>query len=253
MPSAQCPVPLPPAILLLSGGLDSAVTLACAKRDGFAVHALSIDYGQRHRHELLAAAAVAKQLGALSHKVIPLDLRAIGGSALTSDALEVPKDRDVHDESTASTTSRDDDAIPITYVPARNLTFLSLAIGYAEVVAARDLYIGVNAVDYSGYPDCRPAFIESFERTANLATKLGVEAAAHREQGLRIHAPIINMTKAQIITTGISLRVDFSLTHSCYDPITRGAETYACGHCDSCQIRREGFLHADVPDPTRYA
>lgn len=242
----------PPAILLLSGGLDSAVTLACAKRDGFAVHALSIDYGQRHRHELRAAAAVAAQLGAVSHKVIPLDLRAIGGSALTSDSLAVPKGRDVHDESTAHDTN-EEPAIPITYVPARNLTFLSLAIGYAEVVASRDLYIGVNAVDYSGYPDCRPAFIESFEATANLATKLGVEAAAHHERGLRIHTPIISMTKAQIIATGASLGVDFSLTHSCYDPVTRSGETLACGQCDSCQIRREGFANARIPDPTRYA
>lgn len=242
----------PSAILLLSGGLDSAVTLACAKRDGFAVHALSINYGQRHHHELRAAAAVAKQLGAASHKVIPLDLRAIGGSALTSDTLAVPKGRDVHDESTARGMS-DEPAIPITYVPARNLTFLSLAIGYAEVVASRDLYIGVNAVDYSGYPDCRPAFIESFERTANLATKLGVEAAAHHERGLRIHTPIIDMTKAQIIATGASLSVDFSLTHSCYDPVTRGSEIFACGQCDSCLIRREGFANAHVPDPTRYA
>jgi 7-cyano-7-deazaguanine synthase len=240
-------MPTRSAIVLLSGGLDSAVTLACARRDGFDVHALSIDYGQRHRHELQAAAAVAKQLGAATHKTIPLDLRAIGGSALTSDAIAVPKGRDVHDVASL------EDAVPITYVPARNLTFLSLALGYAEVVGAADLFIGVNAVDYSGYPDCRPAFIESFERTANLATKMGVEATRDQALGVRMHTPIIAMTKAQIIVTGAKLGVDFSLTHSCYDPVERGGATLACGQCDSCQIRREGFASAGVSDPTLYA
>jgi 7-cyano-7-deazaguanine synthase len=246
VPSAQCPMPSP-AIILLSGGLDSAVTLACAVRDGFAVHALSIDYGQRHRHELVASAAVAKQVGAVSHKIIPLDLRAIGGSALTSDTMQVPKGRDVHDVASL------EEAVPITYVPARNLTFLSLALGYGEVVGARDIYIGVNAVDYSGYPDCRPAFIESFERTANLATKLGTESASKHEQGIRLHTPIINLTKAAIVRLGVELGVDFSLTHSCYDPVVTGRIVFACGRCDSCIIRREGFANAGVSDPTRYA
>ncbi len=203
--------------------------------------ALSFDYGQRHRHELAAAQAVARQLGAERHVTVQLDLRAIGGSALT-DNLSVPH---------APTTG-----IPITYVPARNLTFLSVATGYAEVLGARDVFLGVNAVDYSGYPDCRRAFIESFQRTANLGTKAGVESAERGdlEPWLRVHTPLVEMTKAEIIRAGGRLGVDFALTHSCYDPIERGDGcVLACGTCDSCRIRREGFHAAGVPDPTRYA
>lgn len=228
---------MPRAVVLLSGGLDSATCLACARRDGFAAHCISFDYGQRHRHELAAASAVATQLGAVSHTTVSIDLRAVGGSALTSD-VPVPKDQ-------AATAG-----IPVTYVPARNLTFLSLAVGYAEVVDASVVYIGVNAVDYSGYPDCRPDFIASFERTANLATKAGVEDASPH---FRVAAPLVTLSKAQIIQLGESLGVNFSLTHSCYDPVIRAGGVLACGHCDSCAIRRKGFLEAGVPDPTPYA
>ncbi|MFO0858417.1 MAG: 7-cyano-7-deazaguanine synthase QueC [Phycisphaerales bacterium] len=224
------------AIVLLSGGLDSAVVLACAKRDGFTPHCISFDYGQRHRHELVAAAEVARAGGAASHICVKLDLRSIGGSALTSDTIDVPK------------TASHKDEIPVTYVPARNLTFLSLSLGYAEVKLASDLYIGVNAVDYSGYPDCRPAFIRSFEATANLATKAGVEGS-----GFRVRTPLIELTKAAIIRLGADLGVDFSLTHSCYDPVFAEGKTLACGKCDSCRIRAEGFKNAGVADPTRYA
>lgn len=223
--------------MLLSGGLDSATCLACARRDGFAPHCISFDYGQRHRHELAAAAAVAAQLGAESHTTVMIDLRAVGGSALTAD-MPVPKDQ----TGTAG--------IPVTYVPARNLTFLSLAVGYSEVVGASVVYIGVNAVDYSGYPDCRPDFIASFERTANLATKAGVEDATPH---FRVAAPLVKLSKAEIIRLGTSLGVDFALTHSCYDPVDRAGRVLACGHCDSCSIRRKGFLEASVPDPTPYA
>lgn len=225
-----------PAVVLLSGGLDSAVVLACAKRDGFAAHCISFDYGQRHRHELVAAGEVAHAGGAQSHITVKLDLRSIGGSALTSDAIDVPKTASAKDE------------IPVTYVPARNLTFLSLALGYAEVKGARAIYIGVNAVDYSGYPDCRPAFIRSFETTANLATKAGVEGG-----GFEVRTPLIELTKAQIIKLGAELGVDFSLTHSCYDPVFVAGTTLACGRCDSCRIRADGFASAGVVDPTRYA
>jgi 7-cyano-7-deazaguanine synthase len=238
---------MPHAVVLLSGGLDSAVTLACATREGFSAHALSIDYGQRHRHELVAARDVARQLGAASHRVVSLDLRAVGGSALTSD-LAVPKDRGVHDVSTRE----DATSIPITYVPARNLTFLSIALGYAETLGSMDLFAGVNAVDYSGYPDCRPEFVASFARTATLGSKAGVESLAAGGQGIRIHTPIIALTKAQIITMGHAMGVDFALTHSCYDPVVRADQSLACGHCDSCVIRREGFHTAQVKDPTRY-
>ena len=224
-------------MVLLSGGLDSAVCLAAARADAHECHALSFDYGQRHRAELGAADRVARQLGAASHKVLALDLRASGGSALTAD-IAVPK-HDAGEDLGAG--------IPVTYVPARNLTFLSLALGYAETLAARDLYLGVNAVDYSGYPDCRPAFIRSFERTANLGTKLGVEAG---EPYFRVRTPLIDLAKREIIALGARLGVDFSLTHSCYDP---GASGAACGHCDSCLIRAKGFREAGVPDPTRYA
>lgn len=227
------------AVVLLSGGLDSAVALAVARRDSGRVHAISIDYGQRHRVELLAARRVADSMGS-THRVITLDLRAVGGSALTA-AIDVPKDRTAHELS---------HGIPITYVPARNLTFLSIALGYAEVLAARDLYIGVNAVDYSGYPDCRPEFIRSFQHTANLATKAGVEASQTHTQDFSIHTPLLELSKAEIITLGVSLGVDFALTTSCYDP---DSEARACGRCDSCQIRGKGFADAGVADPTRYA
>ncbi|MCA9278589.1 MAG: 7-cyano-7-deazaguanine synthase QueC [Phycisphaerales bacterium] len=224
-----------PAVVLLSGGLDSATVLAIARAQGHECHALSFDYGQRHRFELESAVRVAHQLGAVSHKTVAIDLRAFGGSALT-DAIDVPKHRDdtamAHD-------------IPVTYVPARNLVFLSLACGFAEVLNANTIFIGVNAVDYSGYPDCRPAFIESFARTANLATKAGIEGHT-----LSIQTPLIDMTKADIIRRGHELGVDFGLTHSCYDPDAQGR---ACGSCDSCIIRRKGFTDAGVPDPTRYA
>lgn len=243
----------PAAVVLLSGGLDSAVTLACARRAGFACHALSIDYGQRHRHELLAAARVARALGAAGHTTLRLDLRAVGGSALTSDALHVPKDQPVTDRATAPASGvASSELVPITYVPARNLTFLSIALGLAETLGSLDLFTGVNAVDYSGYPDCRPEFIAAFARAATLGSKAGVEALARGDAGVRVHTPIIHLTKAQIISLGAQLGVDFALTHSCYDPQPAGEDALACGHCDSCQIRRQGFAAAGVPDPTRY-
>jgi 7-cyano-7-deazaguanine synthase len=220
--------------VLLSGGLDSATVLASAREAGFACRCLSIDYGQRHRFELQAAGRVAAQLGAEEHRVVRLDLRAIGGSALT-DEVEVPKGRRGEEIGAG---------IPITYVPARNLVFLSVAVGYAEVSWARDIFVGVNAVDYSGYPDCRPEFIEAFVRAANAGTKAGVEGRA-----FRVHTPLVAMSKAEIIRRGVDLGVDFGLTHSCYDPGERGG---ACGECDSCVIRRRGFAAAGVPDPTRY-
>jgi 7-cyano-7-deazaguanine synthase len=224
------------AIVLLSGGLDSATVLAVARRDGFRCHALTIDYGQRHAAELDAARHVAEQLGAVEHRVVPLDMRAFGGSALTAD-IDVPKDR------TAEVMV---EGIPITYVPARNTIFLALALAWAEVRGSFDIYIGVNAVDYSGYPDCRPEFIAAFERLANLATKAGVEKRGR----FRIHAPLVQLSKAEIIQVGTSLGVDYGLTHSCYDPRGDGA---ACGRCDSCILRRAGFEATGVPDPTRYS
>lgn len=223
------------AVVLLSGGLDSATVLAIARRDGFASHAIAFDYGQRHKHELSCARRVADHLGAASFRVITLGLRGIGGSALTAD-IDVPKDRSDHDLS---------HGIPVTYVPARNLTFLAIASGLAEVVGAEVLYTGVNAVDYSGYPDCRPEFIESVERTINLGTKAGVEG-----HPLRVLTPIIRMTKPEIIKLGVSLGVDYALTSSCYDPSASGE---SCGHCDSCQIRIKGFADAGIADPTRYS
>ncbi len=224
------------AVVLLSGGLDSATVLALARAEGFACHGLSFRYGQRHELELQAAQAVAASLGAASHRVVDLDLSGgagFGHSALT-DTIDVPKNR------------HDDTHIPVTYVPARNTIFLSIALGYAEVLGAFDLFIGVNAVDYSGYPDCRPEFIEAFEATANLATAASVEGKGR----FRIHAPLISMSKAQIIRAGTKLGVNYGLTHSCYDPAPDGA---ACGQCDSCVLRREGFASAGVEDPTRYA
>lgn len=223
------------AVVLLSGGLDSTTVLAMAKAEGFEPVCLSIAYGQRHAVELDRARKVAESMGVRDVRVVSLDLRAIGGSALTSD-VEVPKDRD---EKTMS------HGIPVTYVPARNTVFLALALGLAEVVGAKDIFIGVNAVDYSGYPDCRPEFIRKFEELANLATKAGVEGAR-----FKVHAPLSGLTKAQIIREGTRLGVDYALTHSCYDPDAQGR---ACGRCDSCLLRKRGFAEAGVPDPTRYA
>ncbi len=224
------------AVALLSGGLDSATTAAVAKRDGFAVHAISFDYGQRHRFELDAARRVAASLGVARHVVVTIDLAQFGGSALVGSS-EVPKDR---------TEASMGDGIPITYVPARNTVFLSLALAFAETVGAADLFLGVNAVDYSGYPDCRPEYLAAFERLANLATKAGVEGTLK----FRIHAPLVNLRKAEIIQLGASLAVDYGLTHSCYDPLPDGT---SCGRCDSCQIRRRGFADASLTDPLRYA
>lgn len=226
----------PTAVVLLSGGLDSATCLAIARDEGFDVKALSVIYGQRHQIELEAAGKVAAAFGVTDMVTAEIDLRIFGGSALTAD-VEVPKHGSVDEIGSE---------IPVTYVPARNTIFLSYALAYAEVVGARDLFIGVNALDYSGYPDCRPEFIKSFETMANLATKAGVE---DRDRPLRIHTPLMQMTKAEIIRRGIALGVDYSLTHSCYDPSPEGL---ACGRCDSCLLRRKGFEEAGVADPTRY-
>lgn len=223
------------AVVLLSGGLDSATTAAVARADGYRLFALSVDYGQRHRFELDAAARVAKALGAERHVVAKVGLDQFGGSALTDD-IAVPMDRDE---------SQMLHGIPVTYVPARNTVFLSLALGYAEVVGAADLFVGVNAVDYSGYPDCRPEFVEAFEKLANLATKAGVEGTLK----FRVHTPLIQMTKAEIIRRGIELGVDYGLTHSCYAPNSAGV---SCGHCDACQLRLKGFAEAGIRDPIVY-
>jgi 7-cyano-7-deazaguanine synthase len=220
------------AVCLLSGGLDSSTCLAIARKEGFACYCLSFDYGQRHHVEMQAAANIARQLGAAEHRVARFDLRTFGGSALTSD-LAVPKDRD---ESQMS------GGIPITYVPARNTIFLSFALAYAEVTGASSIFIGVNAIDYSGYPDCRPEFIAAFETMANLATKAGVEGTTH----IKIRTPLIEMTKADIVREAVALGVDLSLTHSCYDPLPGGQP---CGRCDSCILRRKGFAEAGVSDP----
>ena len=220
------------AVVLVSGGMDSAVVIAMAREQGFAVHALSLNYGQRHTSELEAADRVAKALGAVAHKTVSVDLRSIGGSALT-DEIDVPLD-----EASGA------DAIPVTYVPARNTIMLSVALGWAEVLGAADLFCGVNAVDYSGYPDCRPEFIAAFEKLANLATKAGVEGA-----GIRVHAPLQFMSKADIVREGVRLGVDFADTVSCYKADDEGR---ACGHCDACRLRAEGFAGAGVPDSTRY-
>ncbi len=223
------------AVVLLSGGIDSSTTLALAKSDEYEIYALTFDYGQRHRHELDAARRMADQIGVQRHVVTRIDLRAFGGSALTGD-IEVPKGRPLEQMACG---------IPITYVPARNTIFLSFALGWCEVLGAEDIFIGVNAVDYSGYPDCRPEFLEAFERLAQIATRAGVEGGVR----YRIHAPLLRMTKAQVIRAGHEAGVDFSLTHSCYDPAADGA---ACGECDSCRIRQAGFRDAGIPDPTRY-
>lgn len=224
------------AICLLSGGLDSSTCLALARREGFRCHALSFDYGQRHRAELDAAARVARSLGAAEHRVVKIDLGAFGGSALTA-GIEVPKGR---------TAEEMGHGIPVTYVPARNTIFLSYALAWAEVIECSDIFIGVNAIDYSGYPDCRPEYIEAFERMANLATKAAVEGRIH----VRVHTPLLRLTKAGIVRLGAELGVDFSLTHTCYDPDERGR---SCGRCDACILRRKGFAEAGLEDPLEYA
>ena len=225
------------AVVLVSGGLDSAVTLATAVRDGFEAHALSFDYGQRHRVEIAAAERVAQKLGAHEHRVATIDLRVFGGSALTDD-IPVPVHRDEVEIGHGY-------GIPVTYVPARNTIFLAYALGNAEAIGAAHIFIGVNCVDYSDYPDCRPEFLEAFERVAALGTKAGVEGMQ-----IRIHAPLLELTKAEIIRKGVALGVDFSITHSCYNPSPDGA---ACGVCDSCQLRLRGFREAGITDPIRYA
>ena len=219
------------AVVLVSGGLDSATVLAIARDRDYHCYTLSFDYGQRHRAELHAAAVVAETLDAVEHKVVALDLRTIGGSALTDDAIAIPEQSSV--------------GVPTTYVPARNTVFLSIALGWAEVLSAEDIFIGVNAVDYSGYPDCRPDYIHAYETMANLATRAGIEG-----RRLRIQTPLIDLTKADIIRRGIALGVDYSLTISCYQAT---AEGLACGVCDSCRFRRKGFEDADIVDPTRYS
>ena len=222
----------PKAVCLLSGGLDSTTCLALARRDGYACYALSFDYGQRHRVELEAAARIAHCLNTVEHKIVRIDLRAFGHSALT-DSVAVPKGRSVEEMSAG---------IPVTYVPARNTIFLSFALAWAEVLEAGDIFLGVNALDYSGYPDCRPEYIQAFERMANLATKAGVEGRTQ----IRIQTPLIGLTKEQIVRLGCELGVDFSLTHSCYDPDEAGRP---CGACDSCLLRRKGFAEAGLVDP----
>ena len=221
----------PPAVVLLSGGLDSATTLAIARDQGFACHAIAFDYGQRHRAELDASLRQAKALGALTQRVVHVDMNQFGGSALTDFSIDVPE---AHSQA----------GIPSTYVPARNTVMLSLALALAETLQSRDIFLGVNAVDYSGYPDCRPEYIAAFEQMANLATKAGVEGTR-----FRIHAPLIDLSKAEIIRTGTALGVDYSLTVSCYQASQEGR---ACGHCDSCALRAEGFAAAGIPDPTPY-
>jgi 7-cyano-7-deazaguanine synthase len=223
------------AVALASGGLDSSTAIAIARKQEFEIHALSFDYGQRHRYELEAARRVMQSLGIKDHVITKIDLRAFGGSALTSE-IEVPKNRDFTGISSG---------IPVTYVPARNTIFLSFALAWCEVLQAEDIFIGVNAIDYSGYPDCRPEFLEAFEKVANIGTKAGVDGTSR----FHIHAPLLHMSKAQIIRAGIDAGLDFSLTHSCYDPSPEGL---ACGACDSCILRRRGFEEAGVPDPTRY-
>jgi len=229
----------PKAVCLLSGGLDSAVTLAEARAAGFETFALSVRYGQRHDVELEAAARVAEALGAEEHRVVTVDLSALGGSALTDD-IEVPKDRPEAEIG---------EGVPVTYVPARNSMFLSLALGWAELLRARDLFLGANVVDYSGYPDCRPAFLEAFEKLARVATVAGAEGGAK----FRVNAPLLQMTKAEIVTRGAELGVDFGLTHTCYAPIIIDEEALACGRCDACTLRLSGFKEAGIEDPIAYA
>jgi|ERR1051326_7408174 7-cyano-7-deazaguanine synthase len=224
------------AVVLLSGGLDSSTTLAIAAGTGFECHALSFDYGQRHRRELDAARAVARHFGAAAHEIVAFDLRRFGGSALTAD-IAVPKDRPADEMARG---------IPVTYVPARNTIFLAFALAWAETLGSSDIYIGVNALDYSGYPDCRPEYVEAFERMANLATRAGVEG----KQIMTIHTPLLRMSKAEIVEAAVERGVPLELTWSCYEPEPDGA---ACGRCDSCALRRRGFAEAAVPDPLRYA
>jgi 7-cyano-7-deazaguanine synthase len=228
-------LPSNPAIVLVSGGLDSATALAVAKQDGFMPHALTFSYGQRQIVEVAAARRIAAAVGAYTHRVIDIDLKVFGHSALTAD-IPVPKDRAL---------SKLSSGVPLTYVPARNTIFLAYALAYAEVTGAFDIFLGVNAVDYSGYPDCRPEFIAAFERLANLATRASIDHSGH----FTLHAPLIQMTKAEIILLGTKLKVDYSLTHSCYDPIGE----LACGRCDACLLRKRGFVEAGISDPTRYA
>lgn len=218
------------AVVLVSGGLDSATALAIARDEGYACHAVTFDYGQRHRVEIEAARRVAQALGAVDHRIVPLDLSWIGGSALTDRGIAVPQ--------------QPSPGIPVTYVPARNTVFLAIALGWAEVLGAQDIFVGVNAVDFSGYPDCRPAFIEAFQRLANVATRAAVEG-----RRFHIRTPLMHMRKAEIIQAGARLNVDYSLTLSCYDPDAQGA---ACGVCDACRLRAQGFREAGIPDPTRY-
>lgn len=222
------------AVVLLSGGLDSATCLAIARNDGFEIHAISFQYGQRHSYELDRAKSLAEQFGATSHQVVEINLGQFGGSALTDPSLEVPKSDDV---------TGIGDSIPITYVPARNTVFLSLALAYSETIASKDIFIGVNALDYSGYPDCRREYIDAFERMANLATKLGVEG----NDAIKIHTPLVELTKAQIIQRGLSLGVDYALTLSCYDP---GRGGIPCKHCDACLLRLNGFSENGIDDPS---
>ncbi len=234
------------AVVLLSGGLDSATTLAIAREEGYECHALSVRYGQRHALELEAASRVAAAIGATEHRIVDVNLRAIGGSALTDDAIAVP--------------TTPGEGIPVTYVPARNTVFLALALGHAEAVEAHDIFVGVSSIDYSGYPDCRPEFIAAFEQLAQLATRAGVEG-----ETMRIHAPLIRLSKADTIRRGTKLGVDYGLTLSCYQPVAGGSGSgsavadavrsiaLACGRCDSCRLRRQGFEAVGVPDPTRYA
>lgn len=224
---------------LVSGGMDSAVVLAEARAEGFETFALSLRYGQRHAHELVAAARVAQALGAHEHRIVDIDLSAIGGSALT-DAIAVPKDRG------QSEIGR---GVPVTYVPARNTVFLAVALGWAEVIGARELFVGVNAVDYSGYPDCRPEFLAAFEQLAAVATAAGAEAGAR----FRVHAPLLKLSKREIVLRGLELGVDFALTHTCYDPLVRASQVLACGRCDACVLRLEGFRAAGRVDPIAYA
>lgn len=235
--AAGAPTDRPPAVVLLSGGLDSTTVLAIAVAEGYAAHALTFRYGQRHGHEIEAARAAAARHGAAGHAILDIDLRAFGGSALTDDTIAVPKDRD---EAAIA------HGVPVTYVPARNTIFLSFALAYAEVLGARDIFIGVNALDYSGYPDCRPEFVQAFERVANLATAAATEGG----RTLRIRAPLQQLHKHEIVARGLALGVDYAATTSCYDPDATGA---ACGHCDACLLRRRGFALAGVADPTRYA
>lgn len=223
------------AVVLLSGGLDSSTTLAIAVAEGFRCHSIAFDYGQRHRAELAAAERLSRALGAVEHRCVSLDLGGIGGSALTDESIAVPE--------------TPGEGIPVTYVPARNTIFLAIALGWAEVLGATDLFIGVNAVDYSGYPDCRPAFIRAFEGVAGLGTKLGVESGEEEGAGFRIHTPLMELSKAEIIRRGVSLGVDYGLSVSCYQADEQGR---ACGRCDACRFRLRGFEEAGVPDPTAY-